>query len=675
MEGEKGYKKGLWTVEEDRILMDYITLHGKGRWNRVAKITGLKRCGKSCRLRWLNYLSPSVKHGNFSEEEDDLIIRLHNLLGNRWSLIAGRVPGRTDNQVKNHWNTHLSKKLGIRKGRSKTGNSSPTKISTKVSENVNVAIDANSKPNYDCNVEAEDQKAIQDGSQSNVGLFEVEEPMLNEGWRLLQRPQSLVARVFKARYFPQTSFLNAVVGSNPSFTWRSIVGSRSLLNAGLRWRVGNGASISVKNDKWVPRPHSFKVILPPSTLSDDARVCDLIDSEKGAWHDEMLTQNFLGMDVEAIRCIPLCPTLPSDKLVWHFTRNGEFSVRSAYHLCKDMASMDGHGDTSTSGQSQRKFWRDLWQLNLPTKLKIFGWKMCLGLLAVRANLRQRRIINMDLCPGCGVEIETVCHCFHNCDFAMQVWRSSSLNLIINPNPVNNCFEWICQLMASNGPEPMQLFITICWCIWNNRNSILFGNKSRKVEEVVSFAVNYVSEYVQAQERGHIPSTQVRMRRWVAPREGVFKLNFDGSVRTAHASAGVGIIIRDCHGEVIASMVERIQYMEDVDCVEATGAIKALQLGCDLGLGHIHLEGDSQNVVAAIQGKADNLSCYGHFVAVAQALLLRFLSSEVSHVCRDGNSVAHCLSRLAFDFESPRIWMEEVPSSLLALVMSEAPSSM
>ncbi|XP_028055704.1 transcription factor WER-like [Camellia sinensis] len=180
MEGEKGYKKGLWTVEEDRILMDYITLHGKGRWNRVAKITGLKRCGKSCRLRWLNYLSPSVKHGNFSEEEDDLIIRLHKLLGNRWSLIAGRVPGRTDNQVKNHWNTHLSKKLGIRKGRSKTGNSSRTKISTKVSENVNVAIDANSKPNYDCNVEAEDQKAIQDGSQSNVGLFEVEEPMLNE---------------------------------------------------------------------------------------------------------------------------------------------------------------------------------------------------------------------------------------------------------------------------------------------------------------------------------------------------------------------------------------------------------------------------------------------------------------------------------------------------------------
>ncbi|KAG2675846.1 hypothetical protein I3760_12G025600 [Carya illinoinensis] len=119
MEGRNEYKKGLWTEEEDRILMDYIRVHGKGKWNRIAKMAGLKRGGKSCRLRWINYLSPSVKRGGFSEEEEDLIIRLHNLLGNRWSLIAGRVPGRTDNQVKNHWNTHLSKRLGIKKEKTK----------------------------------------------------------------------------------------------------------------------------------------------------------------------------------------------------------------------------------------------------------------------------------------------------------------------------------------------------------------------------------------------------------------------------------------------------------------------------------------------------------------------------------------------------------------------------
>ncbi|GAY36376.1 hypothetical protein CUMW_021740 [Citrus unshiu] len=134
MKAENEYKKGLWTQEEDRILLEYIRVHGRGRWNRIHKVTGLKRCGKSCRLRWLNYLSPNVKHGEFTEEEENLIIRLHDLLGNRWSLIAGRVPGRTDNQVKNHWNTHLCKKLGInKKQKKKFVSSSKTQAQTQSS--------------------------------------------------------------------------------------------------------------------------------------------------------------------------------------------------------------------------------------------------------------------------------------------------------------------------------------------------------------------------------------------------------------------------------------------------------------------------------------------------------------------------------------------------------------
>jgi myb proto-oncogene protein len=103
--------KGAWTKEEDQRLVAYIKAHGEGCWRSLPKAAGLQRCGKSCRLRWINYLRPDLKRGNFTEEEDDLIINLHGLLGNKWSVIAGRLPGRTDNEIKNYWNTHIKRKL------------------------------------------------------------------------------------------------------------------------------------------------------------------------------------------------------------------------------------------------------------------------------------------------------------------------------------------------------------------------------------------------------------------------------------------------------------------------------------------------------------------------------------------------------------------------------------
>ncbi|XP_057455080.1 transcription factor MYB1-like [Lotus japonicus] len=116
---KEGLNKGAWTAMEDKILTEYIQIHGEGKWRHLPKRAGLKRCGKSCRLRWLNYLKPGIKRGNITNDEEELIIRLHNLLGNRWSLIAGRLPGRTDNEIKNYWNTNIGRKLNQSGGASK----------------------------------------------------------------------------------------------------------------------------------------------------------------------------------------------------------------------------------------------------------------------------------------------------------------------------------------------------------------------------------------------------------------------------------------------------------------------------------------------------------------------------------------------------------------------------
>ncbi|KAK2990965.1 hypothetical protein RJ640_007113 [Escallonia rubra] len=107
---EKNLRKGPWLEEEDEQLNAIVTLLGERRWDALAKASGLRRSGKSCRLRWMNYLRPNLKHGLISEEEEQIILQLHEQWGNKWSKIAQRLPGRTDNELKNYWRSHLRKK-------------------------------------------------------------------------------------------------------------------------------------------------------------------------------------------------------------------------------------------------------------------------------------------------------------------------------------------------------------------------------------------------------------------------------------------------------------------------------------------------------------------------------------------------------------------------------------
>ncbi|TVU37169.1 hypothetical protein EJB05_10470 [Eragrostis curvula] len=102
-------RRGPWTVEEDLLLVNYIAAHGEGRWNALARCAGLKRTGKSCRLRWLNYLRPDLRRGNMTAQEQLMILELHSRWGNRWSKIAQHLPGRTDNEIKNYWRTRVQK--------------------------------------------------------------------------------------------------------------------------------------------------------------------------------------------------------------------------------------------------------------------------------------------------------------------------------------------------------------------------------------------------------------------------------------------------------------------------------------------------------------------------------------------------------------------------------------
>ncbi|CAL4978109.1 unnamed protein product [Urochloa decumbens] len=122
---EKKVRKGLWSPEEDERLATHIARFGVSCWSSIPELAGLQRCGKSCRLRWMNYLRPDLKRGRFSQQEEDHIIALHKALGNSWSQIAARLPGRSDNEIKNFWNARLRKKLRQKETSSTAGGKEP----------------------------------------------------------------------------------------------------------------------------------------------------------------------------------------------------------------------------------------------------------------------------------------------------------------------------------------------------------------------------------------------------------------------------------------------------------------------------------------------------------------------------------------------------------------------
>lgn len=132
-------RRGPWTVEEDLLLVNYIAAHGEGRWNALARCAGLKRTGKSCRLRWLNYLRPDVRRGNMTAEEQLLILELHGRWGNRWSKIAQHLPGRTDNEIKNFWRTHMRKIAHHAKKKTNSPSPAPTTSSGSLSSSLTTA--------------------------------------------------------------------------------------------------------------------------------------------------------------------------------------------------------------------------------------------------------------------------------------------------------------------------------------------------------------------------------------------------------------------------------------------------------------------------------------------------------------------------------------------------------
>ena len=222
------------------------------------------------------------------------------------------------------------------------------------------------------------EKLCEDKGNGGMGFKDIEKfndsLLAKQVWRMINHPDSLCHRVFKARFFPDCSILEAKESTTGSYAWKSILSARDVIRKGMVWRIGNGSSVRIKEDKWLPDKTHRGVVSPMPTIEPGARVNTLIKAETGEWNTPEIQRLFLPHEAATICGIPLSTRLPPDRIIWGLTPSGIFTTKSAYKLLVSHASTNLAGTSSLV--QQNKFWKDLWQLRVPKKIKHFAWRVC-----------------------------------------------------------------------------------------------------------------------------------------------------------------------------------------------------------------------------------------------------------------------------------------------------------
>jgi hypothetical protein len=240
---------------------------------------------------------------------------------------------------------------------------------------------------------------------------------------LAKHPKSMVAKVLSAKYFPKVGFLESQFGQRPSFAWRSIWNPKILLKKGLMWQVGAGENICIWRDKWLPNILIHGTSSPSYLANANATVNELINQDTNWWNIPVIESIFLASVVAQICGMAIAQCSQHDRLRWSGTKNGEYSVRSTYHL--GLESRSNELGSYSMPVTANPFWKLLWKLNVPRVVHLFLWRGCNNIVPTKENLYHRKVVSEPFCPQCGVEVETSGHFLWRCAMSTAVWAECS----------------------------------------------------------------------------------------------------------------------------------------------------------------------------------------------------------------------------------------------------------
>ncbi|CAB4294670.1 unnamed protein product [Prunus armeniaca] len=238
------------------------------------------------------------------------------------------------------------------------------------------------------------------------------------------QPYSPLARVLKARYHKDYSILEASEGHAPSYIWRSLCDSRVVLARRSRWQIGNGWSVKVWGDRWIPKPNSFQITSATVTGHENVLVCELINPVLHKWHEDLVHAWFGAQEASCILHLPLSFRIPADRLVWHYEKQGDLTVCSAYEVARQFLFEEaGEGSSNRDNYYgvSTKAWSRLWWVCVPPKVKVFVWRVLHNILPTRDRLLSEGVQgDLGGCVLCGAQAESLPHVLLDCSFTALI---------------------------------------------------------------------------------------------------------------------------------------------------------------------------------------------------------------------------------------------------------------
>lgn len=271
-----------------------------------------------------------------------------------------------------------------------------------------------------------------------------------QGWRLVTNSTSLVARIYKAKYYPNDNFISAKLGASPSFVWHSVLAAQNILKQGLGCRVGDGKTINVVSDPWLPSTDNPYVITE-CELIQNQKVSSLMIPDERRWDEDLIKDIFNQRDANIILATPL---LESNEDCWYWRRekSGNYSVKTAYILIQESKPL-------VNQYANTRFGKRLWNLTIPPKVKSFMWRAITSCLPTKDMLQLKHVNVNVVCSFCNREVETTGHILLACYFARSCWES--VGICEEDTAYDSFLDWVINVFDMWNDSKRQIGAMLC----------------------------------------------------------------------------------------------------------------------------------------------------------------------------------------------------------------------